>query len=103
MQWALVRLFQRNSISTHWVPLPFMRRVPLKMAETLGEHTLKYRWFGAFYILLVFVLIPLLLFVFSFAIALGPGGIILNIMLDMATVGGAIVAVRNFDKLMVLA
>ena len=68
------------------------------MAETLGEHTLRYRWFGAIYILLVFVLIPLALF----AIALGPGGIVLNVIYDVLTIGGDIINVRKFAKVMVL-
>ena len=72
------------------------------MAETLGEHTFRYRWSGAFYTLLVFVLIPPALFAFSFAIALGPGGIVLDVILDMLTIGGTIMIARKFDKVTVL-
>jgi len=102
IQIALVHFFFNVIGILIWFPVPFMRRVPLKMAETLACNTLLYRWFGAFYILLVFVLIPLLLFAFSFALSLGPGGIALNVVLDVLTVGGAFVLVLKFQKAMTL-
>jgi sodium-dependent phosphate cotransporter len=102
IQIALVHFFFNIIGIAFWFPVPFMRRLPLAMAETLSAHTLRYRWFGAFYILLVFVLIPLALFVFSLTIALGPGGIALNVILDVLTLGGAVLFVRKFDKVMKL-
>ena len=41
-----------------WFPLPMTRKIPLKMAHRLGELVSKYKWFGVFYILYLFVLIP---------------------------------------------
>merc|ERR1711934_1136545 len=52
IQIALVHFFFNIIGIAIWFPLPFMRCVPLKMAETLSSLTLLYRWFGAFYILL---------------------------------------------------
>merc|ERR1712037_1036422 len=45
-----------------WFPAPCLRRVPLRMAGLLGDRSMWYRWFGTFYILLCFVVAPLLLF-----------------------------------------
>lgn len=102
IQIALVHFFFNIIGILVWFPAPFMRKVPLKMAEVLASNTLLYRWFGALYIFLVFVLIPLLLFAFSFALSLGPGGIVLNVILDVFTVGGAFVLVLKFQKVMAL-
>merc|ERR1719262_359448 len=69
-------------------PAPFMRRIPIKIAWRVGDHVLKYKWFGPFYIVLVFVAVPLLLFLCSLALDLGVGGIILNVIFDSAIVIG---------------
>ena len=42
------------------------------------------------------MLIPQTLFAFSFAIALGPGGIVLNVILDVLTISWATMIVRKF-------
>ena len=42
------------------------------------------------------MLIPQALFAFSFAIALGPGGIVLNVILDVLTISWATMIVRKF-------
>ena len=42
-----------------WFPLPFMRRVPLRMATTLGDWVSEKRWLAIVYIAVVFFLIPL--------------------------------------------
>ena len=100
IQIALVHLFFNIIGICIWFPLPFMRNVPLKIAKILGDHTVSYRWFGAFYILLIFVLIPLLLFAFSFTISLGAGGIFINIILDLLVLAGVIVLIWKFDLVM---
>ena len=58
-----------------------------------------YRWFGTFYILVAFVMVPLLLFAFSFLISLGPGGIVLNIILDVPLIVGAVLLIYKIDVL----
>ncbi|XP_041913922.1 solute carrier family 34 member 2b [Alosa sapidissima] len=41
-----------------WYPIPFMR-VPIRLAKGLGDHTAKYRWFAAVYLVLCFLVMPL--------------------------------------------
>jgi len=85
-----------------WYPVPLMRQVPLKIAGLLAERTVWYKWFGAYYILTFFVLCPLLLFAFSFAIDLGPGGIVLNIILVFGLIAGVLAMTWKIDKLATL-
>jgi sodium-dependent phosphate cotransporter len=85
-----------------WYPVPLMRRVPLKIAGLLAERTVWYKWFGAYYILTFFVLNPLLLFAFSFAIDLGPGGVFLSIILFIGLIAGILVMTWKIDKLATL-
>eukprot|EP00746_Dinoflagellata_sp_MGD_P150393 gnl/MRDRNA2_/MRDRNA2_82285_c0_seq1.p1 gnl/MRDRNA2_/MRDRNA2_82285_c0~~gnl/MRDRNA2_/MRDRNA2_82285_c0_seq1.p1 ORF type:complete len:578 (+),score=115.14 gnl/MRDRNA2_/MRDRNA2_82285_c0_seq1:97-1734(+) len=80
-------------------PVPFMRRIPIKIAYRVGDHVLKYKWFGPFYICLVFVVVPLLLFLCSLALPLGVGGIILNVIFDSAIVIGTFVLVARLDRI----
>merc|ERR1719313_2602987 len=82
-----------------WFPVPLMRRVPLWISARLGERSLWYKWFGTYYILLVFVVVPLLLFLCSLAIGLGVGGIILNVIFDSAIVIGTFVMVARLDHI----
>jgi sodium-dependent phosphate cotransporter len=79
-------------------PAPFMRRIPIKIAYRVGDHVLKYKWFGPFYICLVFVVVPLLLFLCSLALDLGVGGIILNVIFDSAIVIGTFLLVAKLDR-----
>jgi sodium-dependent phosphate cotransporter len=44
-----------------WFPIPFMRRVPLKLARKLGEVVATKRWLAIVYIAVVFFLIPALI------------------------------------------
>lgn len=50
-----------------WYPVPFMRKVPIKMAMFLGNETAKYRWFALVYLILMFFCLPA--FVFGLSIA----------------------------------
>lgn len=45
-----------------WYPVPFMRKVPLGMARMLGKATRVWKGFPVLYILVCFLLIPLMLF-----------------------------------------
>ncbi|XP_065130327.1 sodium-dependent phosphate transport protein 2A [Paramisgurnus dabryanus] len=49
-----------------WYPVP-ITRLPIRMASALGERTAKYRWFAVLYLLVCFLLLPLLVFGFSLA------------------------------------
>ena len=40
-------------------PIPFMR-FPIRMAKLLGDTTAKYRWFAIAYMVIMFIILPLL-------------------------------------------
>ncbi len=48
-------------------PIPFMRKIPRKLAIFLGKKSAKYRWFSVFYIFFIFLIIPGLLYLLSLA------------------------------------
>jgi sodium-dependent phosphate cotransporter len=81
-------------------PAPFMRNIPIKMAFKLGDHVTKFTWFGPFYIVFVFIVVPLFLFLCSLALSLGVGGIILNVIFDTAIVVGAFMLLARFQEVM---
>ncbi|XP_060103276.1 sodium-dependent phosphate transport protein 2B [Heteronotia binoei] len=66
LQIALCHFFFNISGIVLWYPIPFMR-LPICLAKGLGDVTAKYRWFAIFYLLLCFLLIPLLVFGLSMA------------------------------------
>ncbi|CAD5235646.1 unnamed protein product [Bursaphelenchus xylophilus] len=47
-------------------PIPFLRRIPLRLCKILGNTTAQYRWFALVYILNVFFLFPAFLLALSF-------------------------------------
>merc|ERR1711906_989 len=57
-QVALSHLFFNLFGIAIWYPLPFMRRIPLRMARFLGYQTGKYPWFPLAYVFIVFFIIP---------------------------------------------
>ena len=67
LQIALCHLFFNISGILVWYPIPFMRKFPLKMAKSLGFVTSKYRWFSIAYIIMVFFVIPAMVFGLSLA------------------------------------
>ena len=67
LQVSLCHLFFNISGILIWYPIPFMRRVPIKMAKSLGNTTAKYRWFAIAYIFLMFFVIPGSIFGLSIA------------------------------------
>ncbi|XP_077157606.1 sodium-dependent phosphate transport protein 2B [Paroedura picta] len=66
LQIALCHFFFNISGIILWYPFPCMR-VPIRLAKGLGNITAKYRWFAIFYLLICFLLIPLLVFALSMA------------------------------------
>jgi sodium-dependent phosphate cotransporter len=80
-----------------WYPIPKMRAISINMARTIAGHAAKFKLFGTIYILTAFIVIPLVLFGFSFSINLGAGGVVLNIFLSLVTVIAAILFVKKFD------
>ncbi|XP_070789888.1 sodium-dependent phosphate transport protein 2A [Pituophis catenifer annectens] len=66
LQIALCHFFFNISGILLWYPLP-CTRLPIRMAEALGEQTAKYRWFAVFYLIICFLLLPSLVFGLSVA------------------------------------
>nr|XP_056711626.1 sodium-dependent phosphate transport protein 2B [Euleptes europaea] len=66
LQIALCHFFFNISGIILWYPIPFMR-LPIRLSKGLGNITAKYRWFAIFYLLLCFLLIPLVVFGLSIA------------------------------------
>jgi len=79
---------------------PTMRALPLEWARMMGDYSLRYRWFGGFYIAVMFVSVPMALFALSYLFKLGVVGVILNIFLDVVLIGGTFYMFKNFDKIM---
>lgn len=61
LQVALCHLYFNISGIIIWFPVPFMRRVPISMAMSLGKTTRVWRGFPILYILVIFGIVPLLL------------------------------------------
>ncbi|XP_078093253.1 sodium-dependent phosphate transport protein 2B-like [Mustelus asterias] len=66
LQIALCHFFFNISGIIIWYPIPFMR-IPIRLAKALGTHTSKYRWFAVAYLILCFVMLPLIIFGLSVA------------------------------------
>lgn len=62
LQVALAHLFFNISGILIWYPLPFMRKIPLDAARSLGKTTRIWRGFPILYIFITFGIIPVLLF-----------------------------------------
>lgn len=66
MQIALCHLFFNVTGILIFYPIPFMR-FPIPMAKFLGDTTAKYRWFAVIYMILMFIVAPLITMGLSFA------------------------------------
>jgi len=75
-----------------WYPLVFMRKVPLQCARHLGRVTKNYKWFAFVYLLIVFVILPGVIFSLSLA-----GEVFVGVFCGVIVLIGLIVA---FIKLM---
>lgn len=67
LQIAFCHLFFNISGILLWYPFPFLRRVPISFAKTLGNKTAEYRWFAVAYLVLAFFLLPAAVFGLSLA------------------------------------
>eukprot|EP01135_Chromosphaera_perkinsii_P003462 Nk52_evm31s243 gene=Nk52_evmTU31s243 len=76
---AFVHLFFNVSGIILWYPIPFMRHVPIRGAQFLGDFTADHRWFPIVYIVIVFLCIP----AFLFALSLGGLGVFLGVLLPL--------------------
>ncbi|KAL0158880.1 hypothetical protein M9458_046956, partial [Cirrhinus mrigala] len=66
LQISLCHFFFNISGILLWYPIPFMR-IPIRLAKALGNRTAKYRWFAGLYLILCFVLLPLIILGLSIA------------------------------------
>ena len=67
LQLALCHLFFNITGILIWYPIPVMRRVPIRLAKFLGNTTAFYRWFAVAYLILLYFLLPLIVFGLSLA------------------------------------
>jgi len=74
LQVALAHLFFNISGIIIWYPIPFMRKIPLDMARTLGKATRIWKGFPILYIFVIFMMIPLVLYGLSSLFQQGSKG-----------------------------
>ena len=67
LQVALSHLFFNIAGILIWYPIPFMRKVPIKLAKILGNTTADYRWFAVLYLIVMFFVLPGAVFGLSLA------------------------------------
>ena len=67
LQIAFCHLFFNISGIILWYPIPYMRRVPINFAKSLGNKTADYRWFAIAYLIIAFFLLPAAVFGLSLA------------------------------------
>lgn len=67
LQIALCHLFFNITGILLFYPIPFLRRIPLRTARFLGYTTARYRWFAAFYLIMMFLVLPGCFLALSFA------------------------------------
>jgi len=51
-------------------PVPFMRKIPIGASKILGNTTADYRWFAVIYLIVVFLVMPILFIALSFDLTL---------------------------------
>ena len=67
LQIAFCHLFFNISGIIVWYPIPYLRKVPISFAKTLGNKTAVYRWFAVAYLVFGFFLLPAAVFGLSLA------------------------------------
>ena len=67
LQIAFCHLFFNISGIILWYPIPYLRKVPINVAKTLGNKTATYRWFAIAYLVFAFFLLPAAVFGLSLA------------------------------------
>jgi hypothetical protein len=75
-----------------------MRAVPLAWARLMGEYVLEFPWFGAFYIAVSFVVLPIALYFCSLLLNFGVFGLIANVVLNVLVIGLTFAFMLNFRK-----
>ena len=62
----------------------------------MGEYVVLFPWFGAFYIGVAFVALPLALYLCSLLLSFGVAGLVANMVLNVLVVGGTLAFMKNF-------
>ena len=83
-----------------WFPFPFTRKIPLKMAHRLGYLVSKYKWFGIFYIIYLFVVIPFVSLGISYLIVLNTVGLVFGIILLLVLCFFTLLLFKKFENVM---
>nr|XP_011417351.2 sodium-dependent phosphate transport protein 2B [Crassostrea gigas] len=65
LQVALCHLFFNLSGTVLFYPIPFLRKIPIYLAKSLGNSTAQYRWFAIVYLVGMFFLLPAAFFALS--------------------------------------
>lgn len=89
LQVALCHLFFNISGMLLFYPIPFTRKAPIGLAKILGNTTAKYRWFSVLYLIMMFFVLPGVIFSLSMAggyVFLGVGVPILLLLVLVAIV-----------------
>jgi len=64
----------------------------------MGEYVVLFPWFGAFYIGVAFVVLPIALYLCSLLLNFGVAGLVANIVLNVLIVGGTLAFMKNFRE-----
>lgn len=89
LQIALAHLFFNLTGLVIWYPLPFMRRILIHLSQKLGKITRHWRGFPIIFIIVVFFLIPLILFGISTCFEKNSTGFVaLGVFVVLIIVGG---------------
>ena len=75
LQVALVHVFFNVFGVVIWCVIPFMREIPIGVAKFCGRRAEKYRWWGAFYLITMFIAFPVLVFGISLGSTIAASGI----------------------------
>ena len=89
MQVSMCHLFFNISGIILWYPIPFMRKLPVYLAKKLGDTTADYRWFAIFYLVVMFFVLPGVVFGLSIAgweVLVGVGAPIVTVILLLVVI-----------------
>jgi len=67
LQLAICHLFFNITGIIIWYPIPVLRRLPIRLAKFLGNTTAEYSWFAVVYLILLYFILPLVVFGLSLA------------------------------------
>ena len=79
-------------------PIPVIRAIPLKIARHFGRLGIQYKWFSTFYILFLFLTLPILFLCISFLFQFNTEGIVAGCVLSVGLLIGSCLLFVRFDK-----